>query len=209
MLNKKYDLGVLTNEDWRMFEILYLFLKEYYKYNLLLESDFKPTIHYTTEAYTSLYSHNMYWVGVLDWTESNNKIIGGIIKSSNILTKYFNLGTIVHFAANIFDPRAKLFIYENNHWNVQAREMVNEYNTNINISLIEYYYKLYDKEQVEERAQKRTRTKTVDNPIKNITVNHPIRPYSRFGEIVQQDPITYYLKCARVPDSETFDIIKF
>lgn len=125
-LKRRYDLGSLTEENWRMFEIVYFFLKEYYRYNLLLESATKPTIHYSTEAYTSLYSHCMFWIEELDGIASNNLIISGIIKSANILTKYFNLGTLVHFASSIFDPRMKMYIYESNFWQKQATEMIQE-----------------------------------------------------------------------------------
>lgn len=68
----------------------------------------------------------MLWIGDLDGIESNDLIILGIVKSANILTKYFNLWTLVHFSSSIFDPRMIMYIYESNLWEKEAAEKVKE-----------------------------------------------------------------------------------
>lgn len=53
----------------------------------------------------------------------------------------------------------------------------------------------------------RWRQKKIDVPDINSN-NYLTKSYSKFGSIVEEDPITYnYLK--RVPDSETFDVVKY
>lgn len=125
-ISKKYDIIKPNDEDWRRFEIIYIFLKKFYYYNLLIEAGNNPSMHFVTEAYTVLYTHCQYFIDQLDGKAENNEIVRSIIKASNILTRYFNLGSIFHFAANILDPRAKMYIYQKNSWIGQGEQMVDE-----------------------------------------------------------------------------------
>lgn len=125
-LVKKYDISIPTKDDWTLFQVIYVFLLEFFKNNMYIEAGAKPTLHLITTTYISLYTHCMYTIEQLDGEPLYNDIICGIIKAANILTKYFNLGSIIHFASSAFDPRGKLYIYENKGWMDAANEMTEE-----------------------------------------------------------------------------------
>lgn len=65
---------------------------------------------------------------------------------------------------------------------------------------------MYHKKESSDKVA--TKGKRPDVPVLS-TDKYSNRTYLKFGEIIEEDPITYYIKGARVPDSDTFDVIKY
>lgn len=78
-ISKKYGFSLLKEEDWRQSEVIYIFLKQFYYNNLLIEAGSKHSIHLVTEAHTALFSHCTFFIEKLDVKTEKNDNIRAII----------------------------------------------------------------------------------------------------------------------------------
>lgn len=123
-LKEDYSLSEIDEDEWNLLIEVNNVLIKFFKDSIEMETSKKPTMNSVTLVYTGLYRHcERHYQRMLNDNRCSG-ICNGIYAAQQYLTKYFNKGSIAHYAAMLFDPRVKNSVYMMLGW-IQASDDMN------------------------------------------------------------------------------------